>query len=1019
MFQRTIAALATIAVAFTLVFAWSGDSQAGLGLIDKQETKCSGQLGKNGEKLNKTYLKEVAKCRDSDISGKAVGACPSASNITKITKAGDKLSGALAKNCVSTCSVSGLPCIGNQLCEPNVASGNPAQCTAGAKGIDFDLRDLNFPGPLCPLLADTNDWASCVDSVTTATSSQIIDVIYGSITNASGISADAQKCLSGLSKATQKLVSTMYKGIVKCRTNNTKLLEDALANSSLLINPNDCRIVDAKTADKVAKAEAKLVAAADKCASDAAVQELDLCGNGVAGTADRATAAACLIDAATELTDSQDLPADRTYGANSLIEATYPPANGRCGDGLLNQISNNFAKLGEECDGAQDAACPGNCIPPGDLWECTCATDITGTIPKYRHRYLADGLNADLDNGGTGDSHNSGVADEAGYILEVDPLSCDCTAMDDLECVGASGDNVCNTSGTQRPFCTWAGLDGLGCDFHGQDANFTDGDNDCFICDDFTTNPGTFCEDDTDCNAQCYPLSGGPATGACVTQANCGAGEICRGQCDTSQKCEIVNNGAPLPISTGTAVCTLSQFRSNTTGTMNIITGEQETYYQLFSKVHTGVSNEIPCPVCGGFCSGGFRDGSPCEGTCDVPALDSSGSGTACRFDDDCLVGEVCSSASARCPGGECNLSLVCRGGESAGSPCRPEAATTIFGLVSGDCLPDPGKNISGQGLAIDFLPATSETAGLPLSLPCSAPGFELFDCPCPDDGGTATVPNKCAFSCDTGAEFGIGCGVNGAAINGIPTTCSAGPNFGRACDEDIDCPGGLCNVNPTHCSAGLPEDDGKACTTNADCSGGAGVCGDACPSGRCVPLCIPGAGGDLEEGFCAGGPPSYHCSGVQDIFRVCADVQASGGCLATCRTTCNGGVGSGGSEAPCSGDSPCGGGEVCCGACAEATNCEAGVDGVFGTTDDLPGAGNCIADIQNCFEQVAGFTAIATGKDKLDNPIYGPNNVVAVSAYCLGATGNAAINSVAGLGGPGRLRQPARNETNGYTSIP
>ena len=53
------------------------------------------------------------------------------------------------------------------------------------------------------------------------------------------------------------------------------------------------------------------------------------------------------------------------------------------------------------------------------------------------------------------------------------------------------------------------------------------------------------------------------------------------------------------------------------------------------------------------------------------------------------------------------------------------------------------------------------------------------------------------------------------------------------------------------------------------------------------------------------------------------------------------------------------------------------------------------------------------------DDPIYGPNNVVSVSSYCIAATSNSAINNTAGLGGPGRLRQPGRNETNGYTSIP
>jgi len=48
----------------------------------------------------------------------------------------------------------------------------------------------------------------------------------------------------------------------------------------------------------------------------------------------------------------------------------------------------------------------------------------------------------------------------------------------------------------------------------------------------------------------------------------------------------------------------------------------------------------------------------------------------------------------------------------------------------------------------------------LPFTVPCTAPGFELFDCPCPDNGGTLTRPNACAAACDAGAELGQGTGV-------------------------------------------------------------------------------------------------------------------------------------------------------------------------------------------------------------------------------------------------------------------
>jgi hypothetical protein len=107
MFQRRSIALAAFAISTSLTFVWSNHAEADLGKIDKQETKCSGQLGKNGEKLNKTYLKEVGKCRDADISGKAIGGCPSAGNDTKIAKVSGKLASAVEKHCGSTCASQG------------------------------------------------------------------------------------------------------------------------------------------------------------------------------------------------------------------------------------------------------------------------------------------------------------------------------------------------------------------------------------------------------------------------------------------------------------------------------------------------------------------------------------------------------------------------------------------------------------------------------------------------------------------------------------------------------------------------------------------------------------------------------------------------------------------------------------------------------------------------------------------------------------------------------------------------
>jgi hypothetical protein len=116
-------------------------------------------------------------------------------------------------------------------------------------------------------------------------------------------------------------------------------------------------------------------------------------------------------------------------------------------------------------------------------------------------------------------------------------------------------------------------------------------------------------------------------------------------------------------------------------------------------------------------------------------------------------------------------------------------------------------------------------------------------------------------------------------------------------------------------------------------------------------------------------------------------------------------------------GDCPTG--EVCCGNCPKRGVCEAGTDSKMGTADDIPGAGECIPDLRNChvFDPVLGVNA--KGKDKLDDPLFGPNNVREVSSYCIAGIPGSAVSTTAGLGGQGRLRQPGVNQTNGYTSIP
>lgn len=977
-----------------------GAPTANAQLVSSVESKCASTIGKGSSKLAKTYAKEVAKCLDSDIAGSTVGACPNAGNLEKITKAATKVTDGVLKKCKSTCSVSQLPCIANSFCPPLPDDGAAEECSAGAANQPFDFHNLGFPGAFCEdvlggEIASGEDIGTCVSEKSEDGGEALINVVYGSITNASGVSPAAAACLKGISKAAQKLSSTVYKGIIKCRNN--------ILTGKVIGNPATCTTDDATLATKIGASEDKLEAAINAC-TDADILELDLCLQGPGGVTDKTEAINCLIPAVREVTDTDIAPASRTYAPSTIVEAAYPPV-AACGDGAANQIPNPFFLLGEECDLTDDAACPGNCFPPGDLYQCTCAGN------EKRMRFRANGFTADLDNGWSGTSHNSGVTDKAGFILELS--NCDCDAMTGATCTGTSGDPVCDTAGKQKPTCSWDPFGTLDCDGHGGDAGTIDGDNDCAICDQFAANAGSWCIDEGDCTGQCYPLAGGAPTGTCPNgQQDCGSGEICRGQCDNTPTCIIIPNGAPLPISSGgTAVCILTTFREDIFGTQNIVTGEHEVFIQQFSKVHLGVNNTTPCPTCGGFCAGGFLAGDVCEGTCSTTTT------TQCRFNSDCPLGETCTTASPQCPGSFCNLSLVCNGGPNDDLPCRISAPTDKFGTTSADCPPSPGQNISSNGLEINFYPQTSETVSLAATMPCTAPGFENFDCECPGQTtpqGVRTQPSKCGFACDAGAEFGIGCGSGGGAINGFPTTCVGGSEPGAACDEDSDCSGGgTCSGNPSHCT-GDPAFDRLPCTVDAQC--GVGTCVDACPSGRCVQLCLPAdhplfppdfgyRPDNPEEGLCAAGPSTYHCSGEADDFRLCDKEKAEATCDATCSVSGN----------PCSPINPCPPAEgTCQGLCVLAAVCEAGVDGILGNGDDFPGAGICVSDARNCF--VPGLNA--EGGDTL-NGNGDPTNVRAVSTYCVPATTNNAINSTAGLGGPGRLRQLGVNVTNGFTTLP
>jgi hypothetical protein len=988
---------AWLAAAATL-FLLAGGAPASAQTNTKGELKCHAALTKAIGKNVAAVAKAMAACRTRVIDGAAM-ACPDATADAAIDKAGVKVSKAVAKKCQSRCSVSGLGCIDNLFCPPN--GTQPESCTQAGKN-PFHANRMSVPGPFCEAIIaqeiggegkmiDADRWAICAIGLSELIAEDFIDNIFGSLDETATLDSEASKCISGLAKAAPKAAFKLANTVSKCRVKQ-------LGQATPPFQPENCVTADEKTAAKVSSDTTKFLDAVEKSCTPAAITQLDLCGQGVGTVVGVAGAQACLGDLLVEASYSIEDQDQRDFVNASIINAAYPAtAAPRCGDGLVNQGASQFFLLGEECDGDDDSACPGECLPPGDLFQCTC-----GNIPRLRT--LADGFGADLDNGWSGTSHNAAVTNRAGFITSV--ANCDCDEfhpVDKATCIGNSGDSVCDVFGYTHPRCSGNPDGGTSCDQDGNN-NGVNNDADCQVCDDFSDNAGAFCNNEGDCQSRCY--DGDTPTDSCTKQSDCPEGQLCRGRCDKTQTCIIMRNGAPLPLSAGgTAVCLDSQFHTNVTGTRNIVTGEHAVNYELRSVTYLGDSFARPCPACGGFCTGpGSYTGERCDGTCTGPETecraganagvacvddtDCPGSfchGVACRFDDDCPSG-TCGTASPECLGEACNLDLVCVGGINAGKSCRIESVTA-FGTTSRDCPPLVGLNLSGNGLSIKWTPLTSETVshtGLDgLSAPCDAPGFQNFDCECVTGGGTIrSQPNRCSPACTAGPNYGASCSNN--------TVCVGGTEQGVACDEDSDCSGvgATCSGNPGTCTGG--SNDGTACRIGIDtpCLGG-GTCGnDVCPTGICSPLCVekgtcigganagrfcatdlgcPGGtcgNQDPEEGVCAGGPSFNHCDGPGQTFRTCTPAQ----------------VGTQG-------------------------GCEAGVDGDINTLEDnYLGAGNCIADVRNCF--VNG--GLAQGGD-IYNGKGDPTNIYSVSAYCIGhLVLSPSVNATSGLPGPGRIRQPA-----------
>lgn len=271
------------------------------------------------------------------------------------------------------------------------------------------------------------------------------------------------------------------------------------------------------------------------------------------------------------------------------------------------------------------------------------------------------------------------------------------------------------------------------------------GDNDCTSCTVSFDCEGGNCRCSNDVSLECDEPFGPDAD-------DCG-GNVCRALL-----------GPPQPFSrAGTPVCTILELFEDVIGNADVTNGDSVIDIALTERIHTGIAQDQPCPVCdGSVCNGGERNGLPC----DVDGIES--------YSD--------------------------------------------LGDVSLDCPPSAASNISGANGLRARATLQTGTSSLTATLPCDPP-FGAESCLCSVCTGDGTL------ACNSDAEctvVGAGtCRTDGlhSGVDRVPNSCSDG----ICLDDGSGTGNGECNTGPddSYCDGYLKSDGSGAlaCVSNTDCT--------------------------------------------------------------------------------------------------------------------------------------------------------------------------------------------------------
>jgi len=634
--------------------------------------------------------------------------------------------------------------------ESKVASEVDEKCSALGSS---QVAVMGFPG-FCtdldgPPFTVTNV-KQCMVEIHESQGNSASQVVFG--TTSGPLSGNVFKCQAGIASAAAKFLSNTLKALQKCR--------DGIDGGKLVWNPAECES-EPRSAKRLTAAFDKLQKVILAKCTDADVQALDVC-DPPATTA--LEAVSCLRDSHEMLT--RDL---------ARFEYADPPS---CGDNFVNQPGL------EECDGTDDGACPGACGAPGGLFPCLC-TDV----PRLK---VFEFKESDLDTGWTGDSHDHGVVEGGGYVLDLSY----CDNITDFDCL--TGPHCSATEALCK-----------------QDSDCPPGET----CVKSATATGPHCSDDI--MQPCDICIGGSRDGQLCGTPGCPGGTCAT--CNPGATCLKQLHGPPLPLSGGgVPVCVVTTFTEDIRGTRNIATGASSGRIRQGSVTHTGITVAKPCPVCGGFCATTERQ--------------------VCAADSDCPAGASCIT------------SHVCSDGANKNNPCRAEAPfggpTTFFGTTSVDCPPSASQNISGGGLDIIWDPITTGTNTVFASVACtqfkvcSGSGdicLETSDCPSGQSCNPPPAcwcagqekPNKCNPACIGGGDDGEACVTGSDCESGVckPAECRLNPSDPNGPTE------GFCPAGPVTGTCSIERF--RNCTTDANCQ----------PPG--CPSCAPGQTCIVEHQQC------------------------------------------------------------------------------------------------------------------------------------------------------------------------